>query len=85
MWSIDSCQKRIATDQYHMPISRADVSTHQGDVVYLEVVRRPVNCVTRSRSMFNLILSLVWERRKTDNAHILDIIFCDQLTAVKIG
>ena len=39
IWSIDSCQNRIATDQYHMTISRAHVSTHRGDVIYLEAVR----------------------------------------------
>ena len=38
-WSIDSFQNRIATDQYHMTISRAHVSTHRGDVIYLEAVR----------------------------------------------
>ena len=57
IWSIDSCQNRIATDQYHMTISRAHVSTHRGDVIYLEAVRWPVNCFTRSLLMFNLILS----------------------------
>ena len=56
-----------------MTISRAHVSTHRGDVIYLEAVRWPVNCFTRSRTTFNLILLLVWEHRKTDNAHILDI------------
>ena len=40
-----------------MTISRADMSTHRGDVIYLESVRWPVNGFTRSRSMFNLILS----------------------------
>ena len=39
IWSIDSCRNRIATDQYHIAISRAHVSTHQGDVIYLEAVR----------------------------------------------
>ena len=39
IWSIDSCQNRIATDQYPMTISRAHVSTHRGDVIYLEAVR----------------------------------------------
>ena len=39
IWSIDSCQNRIATDQYHMTISRAHVSTHRGKVIYLETVR----------------------------------------------
>ena len=32
--SIDSCQNKIATDQYPMSISRAHVSTHRGDVIY---------------------------------------------------
>ena len=30
---------RIASDKYHMTISRAHVSTHRGDVIYLEAVR----------------------------------------------
>ena len=38
IWLIDSCQNRIATDQYPMTISRAHVSAHRGDVVYLEAV-----------------------------------------------
>ena len=54
--SIDSCQNRIATDQYPMTISWAHVSTHWGDVIYFEAVRWPVNYFTRSRSMFSLIL-----------------------------
>ena len=33
-WSTDSCQNRIATDQYHMTISRAHVSTHRRDVFF---------------------------------------------------
>ena len=32
-------QNRIATDQYHMTILQAHVSTHRGDVIYLEAVR----------------------------------------------
>ena len=42
-----------------MTISQAHVSTHRGDVIYLEAVRWPVNCSTRSRLMFNLIFLLV--------------------------
>ena len=56
IWSIDSCQNRIATDQYPMTISRAHVSTHRSDVICLETVCWPVNCFARSRTMFNLIL-----------------------------
>ena len=40
-----------------MTVSRAHVSTHWGDVIYLEAVRWPVNYFTRSRSMLSLILS----------------------------
>ena len=39
IWSIESCQNRIATDQYPMTVSRDHVSTHRGDVIYLEAVR----------------------------------------------
>ena len=42
-----------------MTISRAYVSTHRGDVIYLEAVRWLVNCFIISRTMFNLILLLV--------------------------
>ena len=43
----------LTTDQYPMTISRAHVSTHRGDVIYLEAVRWPVNRFTRSQTMFN--------------------------------
>ena len=39
IWSINSCQNSIATDQYPMTISRAHVSTHRSDVICLETVR----------------------------------------------
>ena len=79
--SIDSCQNRIATDQFHMTLSRAHVSTHRGDVIYLQAVRWPVNCFTRSRSMFNLIHSTGKVIMHTSIGHQC----CDQLTAVKTG
>ena len=53
IWSIDSCQNRIATDQYPITKSWAHVSTHWGDVIYLEAARWPVYYFTRSRSMFS--------------------------------
>ena len=49
--------KQDSPDQYPMTISRVHVSTHWGDVIYLEAVRWQVNYFTRSRSMFSLILS----------------------------
>ena len=35
--SIDSCQNRVSADQYHLTVSRAQVSTHQGQV-FFEVI-----------------------------------------------
>ena len=32
LWSIDSCQNKVSADQYHLTISRAQVSTHRGQV-----------------------------------------------------
>ena len=32
--SIDSCQNRISADQYHLTVSRAQVSTHRGRVFF---------------------------------------------------
>ena len=36
--SIDSCQNRVSTDQYHLAVSRAQVWTHRGRV-FFEVIR----------------------------------------------
>ena len=36
--SIDSCQNRVSADQYHLTVSRAQVSTHRGQV-FFEVIR----------------------------------------------
>ena len=37
-WSTDSCQHRVSADQYHLTVSRAQVSTHRGRV-FLGVIR----------------------------------------------
>ena len=34
LWSIDSCQNKVAADQYYLTVSRAQVSTHRGWVLY---------------------------------------------------
>ena len=36
--SIDSCQNRVSADQYHLTLSRAQVSNHRGRV-FFEVIR----------------------------------------------
>ena len=38
LWSIDSCQNKVSADQYHLKESRAQVSTHRGQVL-IEVIR----------------------------------------------
>ena len=35
--SIDSCQSKISADQYHLTVSRAQVSTHRGRVLFLKL------------------------------------------------
>ena len=37
-WSIDSCQNRVPADQYHLTVSRAQVSTHRSQA-FFEVIR----------------------------------------------
>ena len=34
VWSIDSCQNKVSADQYHLTVSRAQVSTHRGQVFF---------------------------------------------------
>ena len=34
LWSIDSCQNRTSAGQYHLTVSRAQVSTHRGRVLF---------------------------------------------------
>ena len=57
IWSIDSCQNRIDTDQYHIALSKAHVSTHQGDVIYLKAVRWPVVLLDRDQCSISYFLA----------------------------
>ena len=41
LWSIDRCEKREFADQNHMTVSRAQVSTYRGSVIF-EVIRPQV-------------------------------------------
>ena len=38
LWSIDSCENRVSADQYQLTVSRAQVLTHRGQVLF-EVIR----------------------------------------------
>ena len=82
-WSIDSCQNRIATDQYPMTISRAHVSTYWGDVIYSEAVRWTV-IILLDRDQFSVsyfLPSLGSEHRKTDTRQcFVNVVIHWQLT-----
>ena len=41
LWSIDTCQKQVSADQYHMTISRAQVYSSSRSCVFFEVDRWP--------------------------------------------
>ena len=60
-WPIDSCQNRVTGDLYHLTVSRAHVSTHQGKV-FFEVIRWQVTSfqvIAGSGSIFlNFFLKL---------------------------
>ena len=54
--SIDSCQNKVSADQYHLTVSRAQVSTHRGQV-FFEVIRWQVTSfqMIAGSSLFFLI------------------------------
>ena len=56
LWSIDNCQNRVTADQYHLTVSRAQVSTHQG-WAFFEVIRSQVTSfqMIAGASLFFLI------------------------------
>ena len=49
LWSIDSCQNRASADQYHLPVARAQVSTHRGRV-FFEVIRWQITSLEWSQA-----------------------------------
>ena len=56
-WSIDSCQNRVSADQYHLTVSRAQVSTHRGQV-FFEVIRWQVTSFQMIAG--SIFLKFVW-------------------------
>ena len=53
--SIDSCQNRVSADQYHLTVSRAQVSNHQGRVYFLKLSadKLPVSNDRRLKFIFS--------------------------------
>ena len=44
LWSVDSCQNRVSTDQYHLTLPRAQLSTHQGRVIRWQITSVSNDC-----------------------------------------
>ena len=59
LWSIDSCQNRVSADQYHLTVSRAQVSTHRGRV-FFEVIRWQVTSFQMISGSSLFFTKLVW-------------------------
>ena len=61
LWSIDSCQNRISADQYHLTVSRAQVSTHRGRV-FFEVIRWQVATFQMIAGSSSIFLKCIWNK-----------------------
>ena len=56
LWSIDSCQNRVSTDQYHLTVLWAQVSTNRGWVfLKLSADKLPVSNDRRLKFIFPMI------------------------------
>ena len=58
-WSIDSCQNRVPADQYHLTVSRAQVSTHRSQV-FFEVIRWQVTSFQMIAGSSLIFLKFIW-------------------------
>ena len=61
LWSIDRCQNRVSADQYHLTVSRAQVSTHRGRV-FFEVIRWQVATFQMIAGSSSIFLKCIWNK-----------------------
>ena len=57
--SIDSCQNRVPADQYHLTVSRAQVSTHRGQV-FLKLSDDKLLVFKWSQAQVQFFLKFIW-------------------------
>ena len=69
LWSVDRCQNRVSTDQYHLTVSRAQVSTHQGQV-FFEVIRRQVTSFHMIAGSSLFFFKFIWNMSCISTAEI---------------
>ena len=56
LWSIDSCQNKVSADQYHLTVSRAQVSsTHRVQVFFLKLSADKVLVFKWSKFIWNML------------------------------
>ena len=60
LWSIDSCQNKVSADQYHLTVSRAQVSTHRGQVFFWSYPLKRYWLSNDRRLKFNFLLKFIW-------------------------
>ena len=60
LWSIDSCQNRVSADQYHLTVSRAQVSTHRGRVSFWSYPLTSYLFSNDCRLKFNFFFKFIW-------------------------
>ena len=59
-WSIDSCQNRLPADQYHLTLSRAQESTHRGQVFFLKFSADKLLVFKWSKAQVQLFFKFTW-------------------------
>ena len=62
LWSIEGCQNRVSTDQYHLTVSRAQLSTHVGRV-FFQVIRWQVTSFQMIAGTIKIFISN-WPRKR---------------------
>ena len=60
LWSIDSCQNKVSADQYHLTVSRAQVSTHRGQVFFLKLSAYKVLVFKWSKAQVSFFFKFIW-------------------------
>ena len=60
LWSIDSFQNRVSADQYHLTVSRAQVSTHLG-WLFLEVILWHVTGFQMIAGSSSIFVKFIWD------------------------
>ena len=61
-WSIDSCQNKVPADQYHLTESRAQVSTHRGQVFFWSYPLASDLFSSDRKLKFIFFVKFIWNR-----------------------